>query len=169
MPQPPLKATLNESSPRHRRNLNPSSGQWERSAVRLTRSSPNAAGVVAAAVPEPFSAPVKLDPGYAMDSITEPVAHALAFEWGELEEKPPDFIHDLMVDLTRALEEAERTGNEGRAGCLDDVLHALSQGIAKHEGRVDRTPSEEEMSRAIAELRDRYALESDLPNGGLPK
>ena len=46
---------------------------------------------------------------------------------------PPTFVDDLMVDLTEALSEAEAAGDETRAECLDEVLDALTQGIAKHQ------------------------------------
>lgn len=98
-----------------------------------------------------------------MTSITEPVAHALAFRWGELQEEPPAFIDDLMIDLTEALAEAEAAGNEARAACLDEVLDALAQGIAKHERPADQEVDEDTLGRAIAEIRAYYYQESDLP------
>ena len=95
-------------------------------------------------------------------STTEPVAHALAFRWGELLVAPPTFVDDLMVDLTEALSEAEAAGDETRAECLDEVLDALTQGIAKHQRSDADDFDEETLSRAIGEIRAHYRQKSDL-------
>jgi len=98
-------------------------------------------------------------------STAEPVAHALAFRWGELLEAPPAFIDDLMVDLTEALAEAEAAGDKTRAECLDEVLDALAQGIAKHQRPDADGFDEETLSRAIGEIRAHYYRKNDLPSG----
>ncbi len=97
-------------------------------------------------------------------STAKPVAHALAFRWGELLEAPPDFIDDLMVDLTEALAEAEAAGNDVRAECLDEVLDALAQGIVKYHRHSAGHFDEETLGRAIGEIRAYYYRESDLPS-----
>lgn len=94
-----------------------------------------------------------------MSNITKPVAHALAFRWGELQEEPPAFIDDLMIDLTEALLEAESTGNEARSKCLDEVLDALAQGIAKHQ--TSQVLDAETLGRSIRQIRACYYRKSE--------
>lgn len=115
--------------------------------------------------PCPQNAPLDLepDPNSPMSSVAEPVAHALAFQWGELKEEPPAFIDDLLIDLTEALAKAEAAGDEVRAECLDDVLDAFAQGIAKHQRPADQDFDEETLGRAIAQIRACYNLKSGLP------
>ena len=96
-----------------------------------------------------------------MSSAVEFVAEALAYRWGELQEKPPAFIDDLMIELTTALAAARQSGEEDRAECLDEVLDALAEGIYKYERQADE--DEETLSRAIAEIRTHYYLESGIP------
>jgi hypothetical protein len=97
-------------------------------------------------------------------STAKPVAHALAFRWGELLEAPPAFIDDLMVDLTEALAEAEADGDEIRTECLDEVLDALAQGIVKYHRHSAGHFDEKTLDRAIGEIRSYYYRESDLPS-----
>lgn len=111
------------------------------------------------------------DPARMTSTTAGPVAHALAFRWGELQETPPDFIDDLMVDLTEALAEAEAAGNDVRAGCLDEVLDALAQGIVKYHRRSAGHFDEETLGRAIREIRAHYSQKSDVEaneQDGLP-
>ena len=96
-----------------------------------------------------------------MSSAVEFVAEALAYRWGELQEKPPAFIDELMIELTTALAAARQSGEEDRAECLDEVLDALAEGIYKYERQADE--DEETLSRAIAEIRTHYYLESGIP------
>ena len=96
-----------------------------------------------------------------MSSAVEFVAEALAYRWGELQEKPPAFIDELMIELTTALAVARQSGEEDRAECLDEVLDALAEGIYKYERQADE--DEETLSRAIAEIRTHYYLESGIP------
>lgn len=98
-----------------------------------------------------------------MSTVTEPVAHALAYRWGELQEEPPEFLDDLMIDLTEALLEARRSENDTRAECLDEVLDALAQGIAKHQRRDVQDFDEETLGRAIGEIRSHYHQKADFP------
>lgn len=98
-----------------------------------------------------------------MSTTVELVAEALAYRWGELQEKPPAFIDDLMVDLTTALAAARQSGDEERAECLDEVLDVLAEGIYKYERQADEDFDEETLSRAIAEIRTYYYLESGIP------
>lgn len=91
-----------------------------------------------------------------MFSVTTPAARALAHRWGELDEEPPEFVDDLMVDLTAALAEAETAGQRARAECLDDVLDALAEGIVKHDRPVDGGFDEVSLSSAVADLRAYY-------------
>ena len=95
-----------------------------------------------------------------MSSAVEFVAEALAYRWGELQEKPPAFIDELMIELTTALAAARQSGEEDRAECLDEVLDALAEGIYKYERQADE--DEETLSRAIAEIRTHYYLESGI-------
>jgi len=101
-----------------------------------------------------------------MSSIPKLVAEALAYRWGELREKPPTFIDDLMVELTMALAAARESGNEERAVCLDEVLDALAEGIYKYEHQAGQDVGEKTLGRAIAEIRTYYYLKSSIP--GLP-
>ena len=96
-----------------------------------------------------------------MSSAVEFVAEALAYRWGELKEKPPAFIDELMIELTTALAAARQSGEEDRAECLDEVLDSLAEGIYKYERQADE--DEETLSRAIAEIRTYYYLESGIP------
>ena len=96
-----------------------------------------------------------------MSSAVEFVAEALAYRWGELQEKPPAFIDELMIELTTALAAARQSGEEDRAECLDEVLDALAEGIYKYERQADE--DEETLSRVIAEIRTHYYLESGIP------
>ena len=96
-----------------------------------------------------------------MSSAVEFVAEALAYRWGELQERPPAFIDELMIELTTALAAARQSGEEDRAECLDEVLDALAEGIYKYERQADE--DEETLSRAIAEIRTHYYLESGIP------
>ena len=89
-----------------------------------------------------------------MSSAVEFVAEALAYRWGELQERPPAFIDELMIELTTALAAARQSGEEDRAECLDEVLDALAEGIYKYERQADE--DEETLSRAIAEIRTHY-------------
>ena len=98
-----------------------------------------------------------------MSSTVELVAEALAYRWGELQETPPAFIDDLMIELTAALDAARRSGDEERAECLDEVLDALAEGIYKYERQADEDFDEETLSRAIAEIRTCYYLQSGIP------
>ena len=98
-----------------------------------------------------------------MSSAVEFVAEALAYRWGELQEKPPAFIDELMIELTTALAAARQSGEEDRAECLDEVLDALAEGIYKYERQADEDFDEETLSRAIAEIRTHYYLESGIP------
>lgn len=97
-----------------------------------------------------------------MSSITKPVAQALSYRWGELEEEPPEVIHDLMVDLTRALEEAEAEGEADRAECLDEVIEDLAEGIVKHEWDSTETIDQDTLASATAEIRAYYYKESSI-------
>ena len=96
-----------------------------------------------------------------MSSTVELAAKTLAYRWGELQEKPPAFIDELMIELTTALAAARQSGEEDRAECLDEVLDALAEGIYKYERQADE--DEETLSRAIAEIRTHYYLESGIP------
>ena len=98
-----------------------------------------------------------------MSSAVEFVAEALAYRWGALQEKPPAFIDELMIELTTALAAARQSGEEDRAECLDEVLDALAEGIYKYERQADEDFDEETLSRAIAEIRTHYCLESGIP------
>ena len=98
-----------------------------------------------------------------MSSTVELIAEAFAYRWGELQEKPPAFIDDLMIELTVALAAARRSGDGNRAECLDEVLDALAEGICKYERQADGDFDEETLSRAIAEIRTYYYLESGIP------
>ena len=98
-----------------------------------------------------------------MSSAVEFVAEALAYRWGELQEKPPAFIDDLMIELTTALAAARRSGDENRAECLDEVLDALAEGIYKYERQAEGDFDEETLSRAIAEIRTYYYLKNGIP------
>ena len=100
-----------------------------------------------------------------MSSAVEFVAEALAYRWGELQEKPPAFIDELMIELTTALAAARQSGEEDRAECLDEVLDALAEGIYKYERQADE--DEETLSRAIAEIRTCYYLRSGTPQVGI--
>jgi hypothetical protein len=88
-----------------------------------------------------------------MSSPVKLVAEALAYRWGELQETPPEFIGDLMIELTTALEAAHRSGEEERAECLDEVLDLLAEGIYKYEHRAGEEVEEERLDRAITEIR----------------
>ena len=98
-----------------------------------------------------------------MSSAVEFVAEALAYRWGELQERPPAFIDELMIEITTALAAARQSGEEDRAECLDEVLDALAEGIYKYERQADEDFDEETLSRAIAEIRTHYCLESGIP------
>lgn len=98
-----------------------------------------------------------------MFSTTKPVAKALAYRWGELQEQPPEFIDDLMIDLTTAYVAAQRSGDEERAGCLDEILNVLAEGIVKYERPAGPDLGEEALGRAIAGLRTYYYLQSGIP------
>ena len=102
-----------------------------------------------------------------MSSAVEFVAEALAYRWGELQEKPPAFIDELMIELTTALAAARQSGEEDRAECLDEVLDALAEGIYKYECQADEDFDEETLSRAIAEIRTCYYLRSGIPQVGI--
>lgn len=67
-----------------------------------------------------------------------------------------------MIDLTEAMADAEATGDEVRAECLDEVLEALARGIVNHHRRGDRDVNEETLNRAIEEIRAYCYRESDL-------
>ena len=98
-----------------------------------------------------------------MSSTVELAAKTLAYRWGELQEKPPAFIDELMIELTTALAAARQSGEEDRAECLDEVLDALAEGIYKYERRTDGNIDEATLNRAIAEIRTYYYLESGIP------
>ena len=100
-----------------------------------------------------------------MSSPVKLVAEALAYRWGELQETPPEFIGDLMVELTTALEAAHRSGEEERAECLDEVLDLLAEGIYKYEHGAGEEVEEERLDRAIAEIRTYYYLKSGILRG----
>ena len=102
-----------------------------------------------------------------MSSAVEFVAEALAYRWGELQERPPAFIDELMIELTTALAAARQSGEEDRAECLDEVLDALAEGIYKYERQADEDFDEETLSRAIAEIRTCYYLRSGIPQVGI--
>lgn len=95
-----------------------------------------------------------------MPSVTKPVARALAYRWGELEEQPPAFIDDLMVDLTRALRDAQAAREAARAECLDEVIEALAEGIVKYERESTEALDPETLASATAEIRAYYYKES---------
>lgn len=90
------------------------------------------------------------------------VAQALAYRWGELQETPPQFVDDLMIELTGALEKARRNGEKERAECLDHVLDVLAEGIYRYHSRAGQDV-EETLDRAISELRTYYFLKSGIP------
>ena len=102
-----------------------------------------------------------------MSSAVEFVAEALAYRWGELKEKPPAFIDELMIELTTALAAARQSGEEDRAECLDEVLDALAEGVYKYEHRADGNLDETTLNRAIAEIRTFYYLRSGIPQVGI--
>ncbi|PSQ84986.1 MAG: hypothetical protein BRD42_10530 [Bacteroidetes bacterium QS_3_64_15] len=102
-----------------------------------------------------------------MSSTVELAAKTLAYRWGELQEKPPAFIDELMIELTTALVAARQSGEEDRAECLDEVLDALAEGIYKYERRADGNLDEATLSRAIAEIRTCYYLRSGIPQVGI--
>lgn len=93
-------------------------------------------------------------------TTTKPIARALAYQWGEMQERPPNFIDDLMIDLTEALTEAQASGNVERAQCLGEVLQILAEGIVKYEHPAGPALEGETLSRAVTELRTYYYLES---------
>ena len=102
-----------------------------------------------------------------MSSTVELAAKTLAYRWGELQEKPPAFIDELMIELTTALAAARQSGEEDRAECLDEVLDALAEGVYKYEHRADGNLDEATLDRAIAEIRTCYYLRSGIPQVGI--
>lgn len=100
-----------------------------------------------------------------MPSTVKLVAEALAYRWGELQETPPEFIGDLMIELIMALDTAQRSGDEERAECLDEVLDALAEGIYRYEHQADPDVGKETLDRAITEIRTYYYLKSGIPKG----
>lgn len=103
-----------------------------------------------------------------MSNTVKRVAEALAYRWGELQEQPPRFIDDLMIELTTALDAARRSGNEERVEYLDEVLDLLAEGIYKYEHRAGQNVEEERLDRAITEIRTYYYLESGIPRAEAP-
>lgn len=98
-----------------------------------------------------------------MQSTTKPVARALAYRWGELQEEPPEFIDDLMVDLATERLAAQRTGDETRVECLGELLDILAEGIVKYEHPDGPNLDGDVLADAIAGVRTYYYLQS----GGL--
>lgn len=98
-----------------------------------------------------------------MCNTTKPAAKALACRWGELQEKAPDFIDDLMADLTTEFAAAQKAGDERRAQTLDEILDILAEGIVKHEHPAGQDFSEDTLNRAIARVRTYYYLENGIP------
>lgn len=90
-------------------------------------------------------------------------AETLAYRWGELQEAPPRFIDELMIELTGTLDAARRAGNEERVECLDEVLDLLAEGIYKYEHRAGQEVEEDRLDRAITEIRTYYYLKSGIP------
>lgn len=101
-----------------------------------------------------------------MYSITSSVAKALAYRWGELQEEPPEFIDELMIDLTRALAESQQAGDEEQAKCLGEVLDALAEGIVKYENPAGPELDGETLRRSVVELRTYYYLKAAQRKGG---
>lgn len=101
-----------------------------------------------------------------MHSTTKPIAKALAYRWGELQEEPPNFIDNLMIDLTRELVAARESGETERAQCLDDIIRMLAEGIVKYEHSARRPLKGEALEQAVVELRTYYYLETGLPRNG---
>lgn len=100
-----------------------------------------------------------------MPSTVKLVAEALAYRWGELQETPPEFIGDLMIEFTTALDEAQRSGNKERAECLDEVLDDLAEGIYRYKHEADPDVGADTLDRAITEIRTYYYLKSGIPKG----
>lgn len=98
-----------------------------------------------------------------MFSTTKPIAKALASRWGALQEEPPEFIDDLMTDLTTAYVAARASGNEERAKGLDEVLDVLAEGIVRYERPAGPELGEEALGRAITRLRTYFYLQSGIP------
>lgn len=103
-----------------------------------------------------------------IESTVRPVAEALAYRWGKHQKRPPDFIDDLMIDLTTELLLLQKAGDEKRAECLDAVLDVLAEGIIKFEHSAGQDLEEEALDRAINRLRTCYYLESGGRGAGNP-
>lgn len=98
-----------------------------------------------------------------MPRVTKAFAKALAYRWGDLKERHPHLIRDLMTELTAAFAVARKSGHERWADHLDEVLDILAGGIVRHEHPAGRDLGEETLERAIAGVRAYYYLESDIP------
>lgn len=97
-----------------------------------------------------------------MRNVTKTVAKALAYHWGELQERHPDLTHELMTGLTTALAAAQTSGDGKRAERLDEVLDILAEGIVKCEHPTGRDLGDV-LERTIAGIRTYYYLVSCIP------
>lgn len=99
-------------------------------------------------------------------STVTSVAEDLSHRWGELQERPPEFIDELMIDLTTELVSVRNAGDEDRAGSLNEILDVLAEGIIKSEHGPDQELEEDTLERAIECLRTYYYLKTGIPRTG---
>jgi hypothetical protein len=86
-------------------------------------------------------------------STIEAAARALAFRWSHCQEEPPDYIDQLMTELTAALQEATEAGDRARAKCLSTAINNLARGVAEHKRQANPGVHTAPLERAKAEIR----------------
>lgn len=86
-------------------------------------------------------------------SALPPDAEQLSHGWDDLDERPPEVIDELMIELADELESIQNAADEEGGASLSDILDTVAEEIIETELSADRDIEEEALERAIEALR----------------